>query len=1045
MHNSRFGSLALSALTFAILMSVSLAAQEITPQMLAGMRWRSIGPFRAGRVTAVCGVAGQPSLYYMATPGGGVWKTDDGGQVWKPIFDHERMASIGALVVAPSNPNVIYVGSGEQTQGDGVYKSTDAGATWTNVGLTQTHIITGIVVDPANPDVVLVGAAGDHDSVAERGIYKTTDGGKNWQKVLFKDNETGVADLESAPDNPHVLYATLWLRPTQPFTPGQKSTKQDGAIYRSDDQGSTWTQVGGKGLPADPWGRVGVAVVPGKSGQRLFAIMTQGLFVSDDGGSNWQRSTSDPRIIGNGYFSRVYVDPKNADTVYVMQTSMYRSTDGGRTFEAFTGAPSGDDFHVMWINPSDDQNIILGVDQGAIVSANGGKTWSSWYNQPTGQFYHVNTDNEFPYYVYGAQQDSGTAGVISRSNYGEITYRDWEPVGGFEFAYITPDPQNPNYIYSAGWYGSVLRFDRTTGQITHLFAQSSKYRSFLMPPIAFAPHDPHILYIGAQYVLKSSDGGSSWQEISPDLTQKAGSKEKPQPFRNVITTMALSTAKPGVIWVGTGNGILQMTDDIGAHWKDVSIPNLPERSQIAAVEASRHDPASAYAVVAAFNVNRPLLYRTHDSGQTWQMIVSGIPENETGRIIREDPARKGLLYAGTAKGIYISFDNGEHWQSLQLNLPTSPVTDLDIHGGDLVASTFGRSLWILDDITPLRQLDARLLQTPVSLLHVAPAYRARWDMNQDTPLPQETPAGQNPPDGAIINYFLKSPPAGTIKLSIFDSKNNLVREFSDVAAPIDKTPANVPEYWFAAPTVVTKNAGLNRFIWDLRYAPPKTLTYGYFNEHLNYIEYTLADHAIPGETPREQPQGPFVVPGEYSVALTVDGQTYRQSFTVKADPRVHASQADLAQQLDAEQAISNRMNAAYGEFAKVSALRQAIADRRKSADSDPKMKDAAATLKSLDAEADKLAEGTPAEFGFGPLNRELGRLGIMIESGDAKPAALLQAGLDNLCRQFDQRLAAWRDLNSQRLPTANATLKKKKLQPLPIANDIPAGGVGSCH
>ncbi len=485
---------------FVLTIVASTRAQEIPSDILQAMQWRLIGPHRAGRITSVSGVPSQPTIYYVGTPGGGVWKTEDGGRVWKPIFDQEHVASIGAVVVAASDPKIIYVGSGEQTTGNGVYKSTDAGTTWTNIGLHETHVITGIVVDPRTPDIVLVAAAGDHWSRAERGVYKTTDSGKNWQKVLCKDEETGSFDIEADPDNPSVLYASLWTRPEDPFStdePEKKKT-QDAAIYRSTDQGSTWIAVEGKGLPTEPMGRIGVAVAPGSNGKRVFAIVTQGLFRSEDGGATWQRSTTDPRILGNAYFSRVFVDPKNADNVYVAQTSMYRSTDAGRSFEAWAGAPSGDDYHVMWINPANPQNMILGVDQGAVISVDGGNTWSSWYNQATGQFYHVSTDQHFPYYVYSAQQDSGTAAVPSRSDYGEITYRDWAPTGAFEFCYIVPDPANPNYVYAGGWYGTVLRYDKTTGQIVHLMVRTRQvpHRSNGAHCV-FAPRPAHALCRGS--------------------------------------------------------------------------------------------------------------------------------------------------------------------------------------------------------------------------------------------------------------------------------------------------------------------------------------------------------------------------------------------------------------------------------------------------------------------------------------------------------------------------------------------------------------------
>jgi photosystem II stability/assembly factor-like uncharacterized protein len=1018
-------------------------AQQVDPSWLQAMQWRLIGPHRGGRVTSVSGVPSQPSVYYIGTPGGGVWKTEDGGQVWKPIFDRQQVASIGAVAVAPSDPRIIYVGTGEQTQGNGVYKSTDAGATWTNIGLRETHIITGILVDPRNPDIVLVGAAGDSWSGAERGVFKTTDGGKNWQKVLFKDDMTSVVDLESDPDNASVIYAALLRHVDSPPGADQKpSTEQDATLYKSTDQGSTWKLVEGKGLPPEPMGRMGIAVAPGTNGMRVFAIVTQGLFRSEDGGASWQRSTTDPRIEGNGYFSRVFVDPKNANNVYVAQTSMYRSTDGGHTFEAWAGAPSGDDFHVLWINPANTQQMILGVDQGAIISVNGGSTWSSWYNQPTGQFYHVSTDQHFPYYVYGAQQDSGTAAVPSRSDSGEITYRDWAPTGGFEFSYIVPDPLNPNYVYVGGWYGTVLRYDKATGQVVHLLVRSSKYHTSQMAPIAFSPHDPHTLYAATQYLLKSTDGGFSWQEASPDLAQtKDAGKGKPD-RRAVITTISLSAVKAGVIWAGTGNGLIQVTKN-GKTWQNVTMAGLPERSSVMALEASRHDPAAAYAVIYSFRNQRPLMYRTRDYGQSWQPIVTGLPEVGTVRVDREDPARKGLLYAGTWNGVYVSFDDGDHWQSLQLNLPTATVTDLDVHGDDLVASTYGRSLWILDDITPLRQLDPKWAQADAYLLRPRNAVRVRWDTYEDTPLPPETPAGDNPPDGAIINYFLRSASAGGIKLSIYDTQNHLVREYSDVPPTLDTTPANAPEYWFAPPAVLTRKAGLNRFAWDLRYPPLKTLRYSYYGNTVDYIEYTLADHAVPGEFPRELTLGPFVAPGEYSVVLTVNGATYRQPLTLTLDPRVHVSQGDLVLQLDAEKSIAAQMAASYDGGEQTRALRAAIAERQKSlvldpAKPDPAKKEAADALKALDDQAADISDGKPDALGIGPLNRELARLAFMVESGDARPAAMLQAGIDQYCKDLGKRLEQWSELNKAKIPAVNALLQKNNLAALPAATNIPS-------
>ena len=1009
-------------------------AQTVSPDQFAALRWRLIGPFRAGRVSAVAGVPTQPNVYYIGTPGGGVWKTDDAGRTWNPISKQIPAASIGAMAVADSDPKIVFAATGEQTQGDGVYRSNDAGVTWTNIGLRQSHVITGLIVDPQNPDIIVVGVEGDQTSGDQRGVFRTTDGGKNWQKVLYRDEHTGVMDLEVAPDDPKVMYATMWFRQFPPISAaarGQEPAKQDAYIFRSTDEGATWTQVAGKGLPGEPMGRVGVSVAPGSGGKRIFAIVAQGLYRSDDGGENWVKSTTDPRILGSWYFSRVFVDPKDQNVVYVAQTTMYRSVDGGKTFHGFYGAPSGDDIHMIWINPRDTRQMLLGVDQGAIVSVNGGQTWSSWYNQATGQFYHVTTDDRFPYRVYAAQQDSGTAAVLSRSDFGEITYRDWAPTGGFEFAFIAPDPLHENIVYIGGWYGSVLRFDRITGQIVHVLVRSEKYRTAGMAPIMFSPHDPHALYAGANYLLRTTDGGITWQEMSPDLT------ERPQAATNlhmpgtpqhnppgVITSIALSTVKDGVMWAGTNNGLLHVTED-GKTWKNVTPPGVPERSTIEEIEASHHDPGTAYVTVIVQQDMHPHAYRTHDYGATWQPIANGLPDNTIMRVVRDDPQRKGLLYGGTEAGMWVSFDDGDHWQSLQLNLPVAPVRDIAVHGDDVAIATYGRALWILDDVSPLRQLNANA--EGVRLFRPANTVRARWDMNQDTPLPPETPAGKNPPDGAIIDYYLPSAPS-EVSLKVYDSHHNLVREYSSLPVEIDKTPPNAPEYWFAPPAVMSKGKGQNRFVWDLRYPPFKTLHYGYYGKELDYIEYTLADHAIPEETPREQPQGPLVVPGEYTLVLTVDGKEYQQALKVTLDPRVHVPQQDLQAQLDTELNIAAQMRATYAGYEYMKVLKSAITERLQSINGAKPESD---ELTALQKNVEDLAEGSAKDRGLGPLNRDLARLAEMIESGDARPAAALQSGVEQSCRDLGKRLAQWRELESGTLVTANGMLQKKGLAVLP--------------
>ena len=1035
------------------ILPVSLSSQEqIDSKLLSGMQWRLIGPFRAGRVTAVAGAA-DPNTYYFGTPGGGVWKTSDGGQVWHPIFDKERVASIGALAVAPSDSNVLYVGTGEQTRGNGVYRSMDAGATWKNVGLQDVPFIQAIIVDPKNPDLAVVGGNSlgvgllwrpfpPTAKTANRGIFKTVDGGKNWTKVFSPEDSIGVVDLCSDPNDPSTLYAVLY-RPGSGS--GDSEIEATSDIVKSGDGGSTWTPLASTGLPEKARGRLGIAVAPGTSGRRLYAILKQGFFRSDDGGATWQQSTKDPRVTGNEYFSRVFVDTRNPDVLYVAQTSMYRSTDGGKTFEAFAGAPSGDDFHVAWIDPRDPARMIFGVDQGAIVTVDAGKTWSSWYNQPTGQFYHVSTDNLFPYRAYAAQQDSGTAGVLSRSDYGEILLQDWFSMGGFEYAFITPDPAHPNFVYSGGWYGSVIRYDKSTGQIATVFEHGQKYRATQMPPIVFSPQDASTLYLGMQFVLKTVDGGKNWREISPDLTGYGEQEEpeKPDPDKPrppSITALSASSVLPGAIWAGTSNRLVQLTRDGGRTWQNVSPPGLTEPSQIIYVEASHHDPATAYLTVGATRHSTPpYVARTGDYGRTWQKIVNGFPEHEMVRVVREDPKRKGLLYAGTDTSVYISWDDGDHWQPFSLNLPATPITDLQVHDNDLVISTFGRSLWILNDITPLREINPKITAADAHLFVPATAMRVRWENYQDTPYPIETPAGQNPPDGAILDYYLRTPPAGEMTLTIYDGKGTEVARFSSEAKLADYLPANVPSYWFAQEGTLPKAAGVNRFVWDLRYPLPHSLPYGYYGKPLEYTEYTLADHAVPGLTPRQQPRGPLVLPGKYTIELRVGGQTLRQPLTVELDPRVQASPADLSDQLDLAQRISRGMKVSSDAFYQVAGLRKALTERT-DALKQSEAKETKDAVADFEKKIDAIDKGTKRAPGFGPVNRDLTRLIFSVESADMRPADTVQSAAQQSCDALDKDLANWQRLNDKDLAAFNAVLAANKQAPLPILTGIGSAG-----
>ena len=893
-------------LAVVLLSAAAGLAQPYPAGLFNQMQWRLIGPFRAGRVVAVAGVPGDPNTFYFGSVGGGVWKTTSAGMVWNPIFDSEHIASIGAIAVAPSNPNVVYVGSGEADMrsdigfGDGVYKSTDAGKTWKNVGLRDSRQIARMLVDPKDPNLVYVAALGHaYGPNAERGVYRSADGGATWRKVLDKGPETGAADLAFDPSNSRVIYATMWNARRPPWSVYAPIEGPGSGLYKSTDGGDHWTQISGHGLPEEQWGRASVAVAGG--GRRVYLLLESqngGLFRSDDAGETWARVSSDSRIFGRGwYFGTVTVDPNNADIVYVPNVAMYRSTDGGRNFTIVRGAPGGDDYHILWIDPTDSRRMVLGTDQGTTISLDGGDTWSTWYNQPTAQFYHVIADNRFPYFVYGCQQDSGTVAIASRTDHNFIDARDWHSVGGAESGYIAIDPKDEDIFYVGNTNGSITRFDRRSGQGQNITPwpvrgggpnsdiSQLKYRFPWTAPLVYSSIEPDTLYYGSQYLLKTTDGGTTWQEISPDLTGADKSPAAgPVTTENarargfgVIYSIAPSPLERGMIWVGSDTGLIHLTRDGGKTWANVTPKGLPDWSKVTHIEASHFDAATAYAAVDRHRMEdyRPYLYRTRDFGKTWTEVHSGIEEPAFLNAIREDPARKGLLFAATELGVYFSFDDGDHWQSLQLNLPVSSMRDLAVHGDDLIVATHGRGFWVLDDISPLRQIDAKVAAADAWLYKPAKAIRVTPEGFSGTPFPVEEPKAKNPPNGAIIDYYFKSAPAGEVTLEILDAKNQVVRRFSteDRAPEAPRRPQAIADAWIQPPARLTANAGMNRFVWDLGYAPP----------------------------------GPRALPGTYTVRLTAAGRTYTQPLEVVLDPRARVSAADLQKRFDLSLSASREL------------------------------------------------------------------------------------------------------------------------------------------
>jgi photosystem II stability/assembly factor-like uncharacterized protein len=1011
-----------SALILAI-SCLTLAGQPLSQTLFQEMRWRMIGPFRGGRTPSVVGAPGQPNVFYMGVNNGGVWKTTDAGNTWQPIFDEQPTQSIGAIAIAPSDPHIIYVGSGEGIQrpdlsvGDGIYKSTDAGKTWHHLGLRDGQQISSIIIDPHDPNRLFVAVLGHpYGPNAERGVFRSTDGGASWQKVLYKDENTGARQVEFDPSNSSRIYAVLWSSRQFPW---ESSANGPGSgLFLSNDGGNNWHQLqGGLPQPQDEPGPMSFGIAPSDPRRiyaRVEAARNGSFYRSNDAGESWTRVSNEARVLSRGTdTSAVRVDPKNPDVVYVANTSTYKSTDAGATFTAIKGAPGGDDYQSIWINPDHPEIIALGVDQGATISVNGGQTWSSWYNQPTAQFYHVITDNRFPYWVYGGQQESGSVATVSRSDFGEITFRDWHTVGVEEYGYVAPDPLDPNIVYG----GKATRFNQTTGDVQNIapapLRGGGKYRSVRTMPIIFSTVDPHVLYLAANVLFKTTNGGHSWDVISPDLTREtyatpptmgifAALDPEKGKHRGVIYSIAPSRKDVNTIWAGTDDGLIHVTRDGGRNWKNVTPPNLTPWTKVSQLDASYFDNDSVYVAINRFRLDdlHPHISRTHDGGKTWKEIVTGIAENEVVNTVREDPVRKGMLFAGTERSVYVSFDDGDHWQPLRLNLPATSVRDLVIHGDDIVVGTHGRSFWILDDITPLRQISTSLTSTYLYKPQVA--YRMAGNRSTDTPLPPEMPAGQNPPDGAILDYYLPSKPSAPVVLEVFDHLGQSVRRFSseDVAYTTREADQNVPTYWFRTPKVLSAEPGMRRWVWGLRFRPPDALAHSY------------PISAIAHDTPR-YPLGPSVMPGQYIVKLTVDGVTRTQSLTVKMDPRNKTPLTGLTQKFTLATRAWKAMNDDYAALEEVRKFRAQLRDRRTNDASDALDRKLSAIEGAGGGRGGRGAAEGPS---LARLNGELSQILELLEDSDQTPTTQAASAVDELCKMLDALLAQWKTIKSQPAP-----------------------------
>ena len=1016
------------------------ASNRVDEKLFNAMHWRLVGPFRGGRALAVEGVPGEPNTYYFGAVAGGIFKTTDGGDNWQPLFEHEAVSSIGALAVAPSDHNVLYAGTGEAairgdiSYGDGVYKSVDGGKSWRNAGLKDSRQIGALIIDPHDANIVFVAALGHaFGPNSERGIYRTADGGKTWQKVLGKDDNTGGIDVVFDPHNSNILFAALWQTRRQPwfFSSGGPGS----GLYRSGDGGATWQRLEGNGLPDGELGKIGVSV-SGADGNRVYASIEAkegGLFSSDDAGAHWIRVNEDGRFRQRAwYFSKIYADPKSVDTLYVLNTGLFRSSDGGKSFELLP-APHGD-HHGLWIDPLNPARLINASDGGACISTDTGQTWTTLNNQPTAQFYHVAVDNAFPYHIYGAQQDNSNVGIASRTDAGVIGREDWFEAGGGECGFVLPDPRDWRIIYSNS-EGDIVRYNKREEQSQDVSvwpldnsghgAVDLKFRFQWVSPLLLSPHDPDTLYTAAQYVFKSSDHGYSWQQISPDLTRDDKSKQQPSggaltrditsvEYYDTVFALAESPKQKGLLWAGSDDGLVHLSTDDGAHWANVTPAGLPEWSTIDLIEASPQDEKTAYLAADRHKLDdiKPYIYKTNDSGQTWTAITNGLPDGAFVHAVREDPERAGLLYAGTETGVFVSFDDGADWQPLQLDLPNSPVHDLVIKGDDLVVGTHGRSFWVLDDITPLRQIRPESAGIDLLLYHPQTALRLHYPEEVE----KHGPVGENPPSGAIIDYYFKTAPKEA-SLEILDANGQVIRRLSSKEEKKDGQPPEWPDR-VAEVKTIPANAGMNRYAWNLRCEEPVQIPGAFYSD--------------------DGPQGPLAQPGDYSVRLTADGKSVTAPFRLALDPRVRNGTgltAQFALAMDTRGRIT-QLHRAVNEIRDVKAQIAALHSRF---GGDPRLSASFAAADDLNRKMSSVEEvliqvnmnGSEANLAFpNMLNEEYDSYSGTIQAADAAPTqALIEVGR-MLSQQLDEQLQRWARIKAEDLPRINALIRQSDVPSL---------------